>query len=971
MMVLGIALLFSTQLQAQTVSGTVSDKSSGDTLPGVNIRVQGTTNGTTTNVNGDYSLKVKSLRDTLVVSFVGFKTEVIPIQGRKNIDIALAPTVISGQQMVVIGYGSASEEEVTGSISALDSADFKKGNISSPTGMLQGEVAGLQIVNAGGGDPNASDEIQLRGLTTLTGSTEPLVVIDGIPGASMQGLDTDEIKSINVLKGGSAAAIYGTRGTNGVILIQTKEPKKGETNLDYSAKFTTETVANKLDNLSASQYRKIIKERYPNNYQSLDMGASTDWFNAITRSPLNQDHNFSIAGGAEDMSYRASLNFSTNQGIVLRNYNQQLHAKVALHQKFFDDRLNIDYRLRYNRIKRQWTDDYAMEQAFRYNPTAPVYDTLNTSVDGGYYRNPNPFQYYNPVAMIKERTDQGQEEVLNGSMKASFDILNNLEFSAEGSLDRTPYSGGAYNSHYYPIALGTNGYAEDWSNLSTERYIETKLNYDTSIGGDHNIKALAGYSFQQSEYRSMDMANQNFDTDYFKQYNIGAGYALNSGNASMSSYKESSKLISFFGRLMYNYKHKYLLTASYRYEGSTKFGKNNRWGSFPSLSVGWRINQEKFMSNIDWVNNLKLRAGYGITGNSGIGNYNALALLQTSGRMYYNGDWVNTYAPASNPNPDLKWEKKAELDIGVDYDLFGGRVSGSFDYYDRTTSDLLYNYSVPVPPNVYGSTLANVGKMTNKGFEAKLSLIPIQGNDFQWNSTILYSTNQNKLVSFSDPSKGYELSELKTGWFNTDITAWTERIVPGGPIGNFYAPVFKGYSKDGTKALYKDFNGDGKITEDDRRVVGNAFPDFRLSFKNSLKYKNWDFSFLLRGVFGQSVLNAHRMYYENFSYLGPKNILASALDHPNYEGAVDYDSRYVENASYVKLDNISLGYTFQNIANLIKSARIYISGQQLITITNYKGVDPEISISGLAPGIDYQSYYPRTKRVTFGFDIKF
>lgn len=967
--IFGILLLLHSTGMAQTVTGTVSDESSGETLPGVNIILKGTAIGTSTNESGEYSLDVESLQDTLVASFVGFQTKEVPINRRTNIDISLSSAVLEGEEMVVIGYGSTAQQNVTGSISSVDEEDLDKGSISRPLDLLQGKVAGLQVVNAGGANPNGEIQFQLRGLSTLSGGREPLIVVDGVPGVSLETIDSDEIKSIDVLKGGSAAAIYGTRGTNGVVLVTTKEPTAGQLLLEFSSKLTTQKVTKEVENLSASQYRETIQNQYPDSWEQFEQGSSTDWFDQITRSPVSQDYNMAISGGTDQMNYRAALNYTSSKGLMKKNSNDQIQTKMFINQSEFDGRLDIEYRILYARINRELADDWVFQQAFRYNPTAPVYDAENEA-SGGYYRNASPFQYFNPVAMINERAAENQGQNFSGSMNASFDITNNLEASILGSLTQNSLEGDFYQTSYYPVALGTGGTAYNESSLNQERLLETNLNYQTTLGS-HNIEAIAGYSYEENSYESLSAENTNFDTDIYGPNNLGAGYGLGRGTASMNSYKQTSKLIAFFGRAIYNFDEKYLLTGSIRYEGSTKFGVNHKWGYFPAVSAGWRINQEQFMSGIEWLDNLKLRAGFGITGNQGIDPYQSLELLNTGGRIYYQGQWINTYQPASNPNPDLKWEKKTEYNFGLDFGVLSSRLTGSIDYYIRRTSDLLYSYDVPVPPNVYGQTFANVGELQNKGIEVTLNISPIQRENFNWNSTLLYSSNQNKLVSFSDPSQGYELSVLRTGDFSTDIDTWTQRIVEGDPIGNFVAPIFTGFTEDGSQATYEDLNGDGTITEEDRVVVGNAFPDFQLSLSNSFNYKNWDLNFTLRGAFGHQILNGHRFYYENFGYLGQKNILESALDYPNFEGTVQYSDRWVEDADYVKLDNLELGYNFNTGGNIVRNARIYVNARQLLVLTGYQGTDPEIDIGGLDPGIDRYSYYPRTSTYTVGFEIDF
>lgn len=947
------------------ISGKITDES-GLPLAGATILVKGTKNAAKSDNDGNFSINAEP-NSTLIITYVGFETTEVEINNQTNISVQLKIFTAIGEQIIVVGYGTQKKGEVTSAISSLNPEDFNKGNIIDPLGLLQGKVAGLNIVNSGGGDPNAGLQIQLRGLTTLSGGTGPLIIIDGVLGGDLNSVNVEEIASIDVLKDGSAAAIYGTRGTNGVVIITTKRAKAGAQTIDFSTYISTQNVAKKLKNLSASEFRGLLKTLYPGREGEFDHGYNTDWFDEITHVPLDQYYNLALSGGVEKFSYRASLNYRTSQGLVQKNANDRIQAKIAINQKGLNDKLSIDYKLIYAHTNRKYADRWALQQAFRYNPTEPVYDSSNT-LAGGYYRNAGPFEYYNPVAMINERNNEETEEVLTGSLNSKYNITRGINLNFLASIIRGSYNTGDYLSRYYPIGLGNNGVASRGSGTNTNKLMEISGDYLGTFG-DHNLQGVAGYSYQDGGYDNIYASNSNFDTDLFGYNNLGAGYGLFAGNADMSSHKESNKLIAFFGRATYSFKNKYLLTASTRYEGSSRFGKNNKWGLFPAVSVGWRINKESFLSNVEWISFLKLRAGYGVTGNQDIGNYRALQLLTTGQRFYSNGQWLTTYPPASNPNPNLKWERKEELDMGLDFGIFENRISGNIDYYVRNTSDLLWTYSVPVPPNVYNEIYTNVGKMRNSGIEVTINAKPVDTKDFTWNVSILYNSNKNRLLSFSDTSRGYQLTDLKQGWLGADLQTWTHQIVEGGAIGNFVAPVFLGIDDTGN-SIFLDKNKDGIINDADREIVGNAYPKYQLSLNNTFQYKNFDLNIFFRGVFGNHVLNMHRMYYENFSYFGGKNILLSAIDYPDFKGKAEYSSRYIENASYIKLDNLSIGYNFKiNEGSIFKKVRVYVTGQQLITITKYKGVDPEITLSGLNPGVDDYSYYPRTRKFTFGVNV--
>ncbi len=963
-----LSLLLSSGILAQTnrISGTVSDAKQ-NPVGGVTITIKGTSIVTVSDDKGNYTIPVKA-GQTLRFTAVGFEAQEIAFTGQSRIDLALTGSFSKLDDIVVVGYGTTTKKEVTSAITTLKPDDFNKGNIGSPVQLLQGRVAGLNIARPQGGDPNGGFDIQLRGLTTLSGGQGPLFVIDGILGGDLNSVNPDEIESMDILKDGSAAAIYGTRGTNGVIIITTKKGKAGQQSVEFASYLSVQSVAKKLRNLNGDEFRSAINQVYPGRLAEFDFKSNTDWFNEVTRTPVDKYVDVAMTGGTEQFSYRAAVNYRASQGLVKDNQNNRMQAKISATQRSFNNKLTLNYNILYAETSREFADQEVLQQAFRRNPTEPVYDPANT-LAGGYYRNTGPFQYYNPVAMINEETNGGKQTTFTGSVKATYNILPGFNISGFSSLVRDAFKNQRYQSRYYPIGIGNNGVASISTGTTGNQLLEFSGDYRKRLG-KHDIQAVAGYSYQGGTNETFAGGNSNFDVDLYGTNNIGAGNALTLGTSTLSSYKESNKLIAFFGRVIYSFNNRYMVTASLRHEGSSRFGLNNKWGDFPAVSVGWRVNQENFMRSIGWLSDLKLRAGYGVTGNQEIGNYRSLQLLARGGRMLYNGTWINTYPPASNPNADLRWEKKEELNIGIDFGLLKGRLSGSIDYYVRNTKDLLWTYTVPVPPNLYNQLYANVGTIRNSGLEITINATPVKTRDFTWNSTLLYTRNRNKLVSFSNNDAGFKLTDLKTGNIGADVQTWTHQILEGGSLGNFVSLRFLGIDATGNP-IYEDQDKNGVINEADRVIVGNAYPKFQLSFSNSFAYKSFDFSFNLRGSFGNDVLNIHRLYYENFGYLGGKNILLSALDYPGFKGKAEYSDRFVEDGSYVKLDNISIGYTLSVKNSVVKRIRVYASGQQLITITRYKGVDPEVTLAGLAPGVDAYNYYPRTRTYTLGLNVNF
>ncbi len=959
-----LTLFFSLPLLAQTkVSGVV--KSASDVpLIGVMVMEQGTKNVVATDLDGNYVLTVSNPSAVLDFTYIGFTDVHVQLNGQAVINVTMEEDVTMLDDLVVIGYGHTTQKEVTGSVASLKIEDFNQGNNTSPYDLINGKIAGLNIIRSDGGDPNGNISIQLRGNTTMSAGAEPLVVIDNVIGGSLETVNPEEIKSIDVLKDGSAAAIYGTRGTNGVILITTKKGTKNDkASVDFSSYVGVQTVNRKLEMLTASEFRDVLAQ----GYTGFDGGTETDWLDAISRTaPMTQYYNLGVSGGAKNISYRAAVSYNNDQGIILKSDRQDLRGKLSLTQTAVNDRLTLNYNFNYSSRIAHPTDQWAVQQAVRRNPTEPIYDETDTA-HGGYYTNSAPFQYYNPVALINESDQENRTRYMMGSIRASFKITEALSVAATGSYNEYSGSASTYKSKYYPQDAQTTGEASIQNYWNVTKLLDIEVNYKKRFG-DHSIQALGGYSYSDNAYETSYMWNKNFDTDYFSWHNIGSGTGLQDGAANMSSSKESSKLIAFFGRVMYNYKEKYLLSVSTRYEGSSRFGANNKWGLFPAVSLGWRIDQENFIKDIKWIDELKLRAGYGVTGNQDISNYQSLARLTTSGKFYYNGSWINSYGPASNANEDLKWEKKSEFNVGIDFSFFEGKIYGTIDYYNRTTSDLLYTYSVPVPPNLYSRKFTNVGVIKNSGVELTLGAVPVMTKNFTWNTTLTAAHNKNLLQSFSNDD--YAMQYIDLGYISTDFKQYVERIYEGEPIGNFYGPVFTGMDENGN-ATYKGVEPGEKVTEAVYEVIGNAYPDITFGWSNDLKYKQWDLSLMFRGSIGNQVANIQRLFYEGYYYFGGKNILKSTLDSKDNTGQTTWSSHYVEDGSFLKLANVTLAYTFKPKVSWMESLRIYFTGQNLFTITKYKGVDPEVSLSGLAPGIAWDEYYPSTSTFILGVNLKF
>lgn len=950
------------------VSGTVTDESS-ETIPGVNVRVQGTTTGTTTGANGNYELTVESVSDTLIFSFVGYQSQIVPVNGRSQINVTLRQQTFSGEELVVVGYGTQREEDVTSAVSSVESDEFLQASPKDAASLIKGKVAGL-IVSEPSGDPTAGTEISLRGTTSINAPTDPLVLIDGIPG-ELNTVPAENIESIDVLKDGSAAAIYGSRGSNGVILITTKTHSGGQsTSIRYDGYVNYQTIKNQPNFLDAEDYRKYIDQ----GYGFTDLGYNTDWQDQVLRNPLSQTHNLSFSGGNSKTNYTASINYENSEGIFLRTDDEEYTARVNVGHTMFDGKIVADLNLiMSDRNHYNGFSGYIWRQSLIRNPTDRIRN------DEGKWQERGAYRYDNPLGLIHETNGEDESRNLRINGTLAWNPLENLSFKIMGSSNSwNGLSGRAETfDHVSTVKSGLNGVASRNTWAGSDRIFEFTGNYDKSIAG-HEFNLLGGYSYQQVINEGFYAGNRYFPTDAFGYNSLESGSGLNEGVASMSSYKNSHKLIGFFSRLNYSWDNRFMLMGSVRYEGNSKFGADHKWGLFPAVSAGWRITEESFMENVDLFDNLKLRAGFGVTGIAPREAYQSLASYSYGGRFLYNGEWVQGIQPSRNPNPDLRWERKEEINIGLDFSMLNDRLSGSIDVYQRDTKDMLWNYSVPSPPYLYGSILANVGQMRNQGIEAQLSYDVITRKDANWSTSVNYSTNRNKLVTLSNEIYKTSNDYFDAGYTGEPIQLSTHRVEIGGPIGNFYGYESVDIDENGEWiVLNKEGNRIpiAQVNEDDRRYLGNGIPNHYLSWNNSFKYKNFDMSVNIRGAFDYQILNFQRMFYENPTIL-QYNMLESAFHDVYGKRELNYDlaytSYYIEDGDYVKIDNITLGYTFglENM-DLISNARVYLSGRNLFTFTGYKGMDPEVSTSGMAPGNDPRDKYPTTRTFTLGVNLTF
>ncbi|MCW3094370.1 MAG: SusC/RagA family TonB-linked outer membrane protein [Ferruginibacter sp.] len=963
------------------INGTVvNDK--GEPMAGVSVHVKNTGTGVMTDANGNYHLTVPSEKSVLEFSFVGYVGKTIAVGESRRLDIVLSMEDKKLDNIVVVGYGTQRQKDLTGSVSAISSKDFNPGVVLSPQQSIQGKLAGVNI-SQNSGKPGGSNTVRVRGGTSITSSNDPLYVIDGVPISNSAGigqaninnygidifdeeptnplmtLNPDDIESVTVLKDASSTAIYGSRGANGVIVITTKKGTAGKAKVSVGMSGGISKVAGMLDVLSADQYRQKIKDL---GLTIDDKGANTNWQDKIFRTGHSQDHYLSMSGGADKTTYRASLGYGDQQGVMLASDIKRANARINITHSELKDKLTFDLRINYgqtftkqapvsNTVGSEFGSSMNYE-ALVFNPTYPVYDP-----SGNYYFVP-PYRV-NPVSYSDQVLDQVTNNRFLGNLSTTLKIVKPLSFNVNIGYTNQNINRNSFISKNNLLGQGSSGYAsvqklEDYSKL-----LETILRY-TERFGKHSIEALAGYSWQYFVNEGDRTSAQGFLSDEFKWYSLQAASTI----SSVSTFKGSNKLVSFYGRANYNFDDRFLVTATVRRDGSSRFGTDNKWGLFPSGSVAWRISKEDFFQG-KAISDLKIRVSYGITGNQEIGNLNSITTLGATTTGYIvGGQRITTVLPQQYANPNLKWEQTGQFDAGIDYALFGGRLHGSIDYYIKKTTDLLL--SIPVPsPTAVSTQLANVGSVQNKGVEIDIAGKIIDKSDFRWESSFNISFNRNKVLSLSNEQfsgKNIQIGPLQG---TVSLGKFAQLIIPGQAVGTFWGPQFTGIK--GGKETYAA----GADT-----IIGTAQPKYIFGFTNTFGYKKFALNFLFRGSVGNDVFNLTAANMSYLSNLPGKNVLASSLTSGlDRDAPKVYSSRWIEDGSFVRLENVTLSYALGLKNTFINSANIFLSGQNLWLISNYSGVDPEVnaevSRTGIAPlGIDYLGY-PRARTISLGFNVTF
>ncbi|MEM1218650.1 MAG: SusC/RagA family TonB-linked outer membrane protein [Bacteroidota bacterium] len=970
----------------RSISGTLTDAETGEALFGANVLVVGAGTGTVSDLDGKYTVTVPEGYTQLEYSYTGYASQVVEIGASDVIDIILSAGSLL-DEVVVVGYGTQTRKEVTSSVVSVKAEDFNQGNVTSPTQLLQGKVAGLSIARPGS-DPNGGFTVRLRGLSTFGANLEPLVVVDGVPGFDLANIDPNDIASIDVLKDGSAAAIYGTRGSSGVILITTKKGDAGGglAKVEYNGFVSIDQVLNRIPVMSSSEYTEV---------GGTDLGSSTDWFEEITQTGISHVHNVALSGGSSNTTYRFSVNFRDGQGILRNSGFDRLNGRMNITQKALDDRLTLTMNLAGSRQNSDFSFNEAFRYATYYNPTAPILDESQEEFDG-YFQLAN-FDYFNPVSIIEQNINEGEFKRLNADFRASLEIVEGLDVSAFYAQQSTNELLGEYYSRFSRFrGSDRGGLARRITNDFSNQLFEATANYNRSFG-DLDFGLLAGYSYQDFENEGTFIEAGEFLTDGLTFDDLESSEDFQQGEADVSSYKNTDKIIAFFGRVNLNYDDTYYLQGSLRREGSSRFGLNNKWGLFPAVSAGLDIAKLAAISSVDL---LKLRVGYGVTGNNIGESYRSIVRFAASGNNYpVDGGLVAGYGPISNANLDLQWEVKREFNAGIDFAIADYKLTGSLDFYTRNIEDLILEVDVPATTNFFPTNFVNLGQLQSSGLELALGVIPVSNENltYSFDVTGTYFLN-NEIVSLNNeffqfaPTGQIPRANLGAPGLNE-----TELIIlqENAPVGQIWGPQFVGINPDGTFNLVNqngDVNDDGEpiYNNDDNVVIGNGLPDFELGWNNTVNIGNLTVNLFFRGTFGHDLINTYRIFYEqlNAGSIGSYNRVKTEFFDPALTEAPRFSDYYVEDATFLKLDNATIGYNFDLSEDAsFNRLRVYVSGQNLFILTNYTGIDPEarwqdtgttdnggrplLVPDALSPGIERRSTYFTARTFVIGINAGF
>ena len=985
-------LLLAQRSGTKDIKGKISDNT-GAALSGVSVVIKNVGTASVTNSTGVFSIKAKD-GDVLVFSSVAFTKKEITVKEGASFDIILEASVTALNDVVVIGYGKSSRKMLSSSVVTVKPEDLNKGSISDVGQLLQGKVSGLNITSSG--DPNRTAAVILRGPSTLNSSQGVFYVIDGIPGADIATVAPDDIASLEVLKDAAATAIYGNRASNGVIIITTKRAKKGQPVLAYNGYVSSESVSSQLKVMDAPELTAFVTKNNLAFSPADNKGANTNWQKSVERSSaIANNHNISYSNNGEHGGYIASVNYFDKQGIIQGTSLNRVIARLNAEQYAFNDKLKLGLNVS-NSVSIANDLPYRnsiLQLADLYLPVNPIKNS-----DGTYFENFQKSNYYNPVSMLNNEYEQTKTDLLIGSLTAqlklpfgiTYDL--NLGYQKNNSLSGTylnSYFTNNYNGMYdnpdpgyYGHGLqtfGKNGQATRSDYQYTNKLLETYFTWDRKFG-NHTVNAVVGYSWQDNiSGDGFSATTSNFPVDNVLYNNLALSNPTTYGNGlyfSGDGAYQHTRLISDFARVKYNYKEKYLLQASIRRDGGSMFGANNQWGYFPSIGAAWRIGEEEFLKHQNLIGDLKLRASYGETGNSvGFNPYTPQFMLSTRGNYYYNGTLVTAIGTSQTANPNLQWEKTATSDVGLDFSILNKRINIAFDWYNKNTTGMIIGYSADPMLLPNGGITANGGSMTNKGVELSINGLVLQNKDFSWTTNLNFAMNKNEITGLTNPlfigGDSVSVGDPEGGGQSGRMV---QLLKTGHPLGQFFTFRYAGKNTSGVSQWY---HHDGTVTPNpsngtDYFYTGNAQPKLLVGFANTLKYKHLDLNFSLRGVFGNKIMNATRADLFRPSTAASTNILKDvANESPKDVIDYTYSDRFIESGSYIRLDNATLGYNFQKVSNYIKSLRVYVSSNNLFVITKFTGIDPEVNQGGIAPGIDYNNFYPKTRTILLGVNVSF
>ena len=955
-----------------TVKGVITD-SSGEPLVGATIAVPGTTTGTTADIDGKFTLKVED-DQTIQVTSVGFQTVKLKIGKNREFNIVMKDDMQTLKDVVVVGYGTMEKKRVTSSITSIKGDNLVTGlGGSTIATALQGKVTGLTI--SGSSSPNSSNGYQLRGVASVNAGRGPLVVIDGVPGGDLRMINQEDVASIDVLKDASAGAIYGTRAAGGVILVTTKHAQEGKVKATYTTELSTETIRKSLDILSSRDYLEYGLGQ--------DYGYDTDWYKQlVNENQLSQRHVLSVSGGSKALQVYTSLVYQDLKGIVIGDGRKDYSGRMNAKYKMFDGKVELTVNAQYREANRDTRmGSSSAQQAITLNPTIPVMNpndprqyNVNTIGVGG--------TTWNPVADIKLKDYKGIDKWLQADATLKINLMEGLSVQSTFGVDNRQWQEYSYyhQNHLSMITANKRGRAYHYFSKTENRNVEAYASYMRDFNNIHRVDAVLGWSFYQTGGESFDMTNGNFTVDGIGGWDMSAGTDLSDGLASMNSYKKPrERLMSFFARGNYSYDDKYMATLSFRREGSSRFGANHRWGNFWAISGGWRISKEKFMKDITWINDLKLRAGYGVTGNNDFGSGYTVRTYKSNDMWPTYGIWQPGYGSTRNINPDLKWEEKKEFDVGIDFSILHNRISGKFDYYVRKVDDMLFEVPAPQPPMVFSTIMKNAGTLTNRGWEFEITGQIIKSRNLNYSSTLRLSHNTSKIDNLGDTN-----SYLYGGAFPQSM-GYATKLVNGSKVGQFWLFKYAGLDSNGKWLIYDKDNNvvpvssgtASNLTDANKHYVGNAIPKLILSMDHSLSYRNFDLGLSLRSWIGYDVFSQLNLYH-GLKSSSQDNLLKIAFtDNKNINDTRILTDYFLNNATFLKIDALTLGYTLDTSKwqKYLSTARVYLTVRDLARFTKYPGYNPEVNINGLEPGFEYirstSSMYPQTIHWTLGVQLSF